>query len=204
MGRRRHHIPLRVLLNNRLVGYLAKEPGGAISFIYDESWLEWEAAVPVSFSLPLREEAYRGAPVSAVFENLLPDSEALRRQVAERVSAKGTDSYSLLSNIGRDCVGALQFIPENQSIEASREIIGEPVSNSEIERILNQLAKAPLGLGRDDDFRISIAGAQEKTALLFHAGKWWRPHGITSVWRLSTTYSPLNRASIPARFTRSR
>lgn len=187
MGRKRHHIPLQVLLNNRLVGYLAKDPGGAISFTYDESWLEWESAIPVSLSLPLREDAYRGAPFSAVFENLLPDSEALRRKVAERVSADGTDSYSLLSSIGRDCVGALQFVPEDQTIEASREIVGEPISDSEIERLLNRLAKAPLGLGRDEDFRISIAGAQEKTALLFHEGKWWKPHGITPTTHIFKT-----------------
>lgn len=31
----------------------------------------------------------------------------------------------------------------------------------------------------DDDFRISIAGAQEKTALLWHEGKWCRPLGAT-------------------------
>jgi serine/threonine-protein kinase HipA len=29
----------------------------------------------------------------------------------------------------------------------------------------------------DDDFRISIAGAQEKTAFLYHEGKWCRPLG---------------------------
>jgi serine/threonine-protein kinase HipA len=34
-------------------------------------------------------------------------------------------------------------------------------------------------LGDDDDFRISIAGAQEKTALTLHNGKWCKPHGST-------------------------
>ena len=71
--------------------------------------------MPVSLSLPLREDAYRGAPVVAVFENLLPDSEALRRRVAEKVGAEGTDAYSLLAAIGHDCVGALQFIAETMT-----------------------------------------------------------------------------------------
>ena len=31
----------------------------------------------------------------------------------------------------------------------------------------------------DDDLRISIAGAQEKTALLLHEGKWMKPRGAT-------------------------
>src|SRR5258707_7627010 len=67
-------------------------------------------ALPVSLSLPLREDAFRGDTVTAVFENLLADSDALRRQVAEKVGAAGTDAYRLLAAIGRDSFGALQFV----------------------------------------------------------------------------------------------
>jgi serine/threonine-protein kinase HipA len=180
MPRRRQHAPLRVYLNNRLVGHLIKEPGGATSFRYDESWLEWTSAIPVSLSLPLREDAYRGAPVTAVFENLLPDSEALRRRVAERVGAEGSDAYSLLAAIGRDCVGALQFIAgDDEAVDANSGIEGEPVDDAAIEKLLRRLAEAPLGLNRDDDFRISVAGAQEKTALLWDGKRWLKPHGRT-------------------------
>ena len=167
MGRKRQHTPLRVLLNNQLVGHLLKEPGGAISFRYHERWLTSDLAIPVSLSLPLREDAFKGAPVVAVFENLLPDSDVLRRRVAEKVGAKGIDAYSLLSQIGRDCVGALQFIPDDE--EANYEtpsMDGEVVSEADIEKLLNNLARMPLGLGQDRDFRISVSGAQEKPALL--------------------------------------
>lgn len=178
MPRRRQHVPLRVYLNNRLVGHLLKEPGGAISFRYDESWLTWQNAIPVSLSLPIREDAYRGAPVSAVFENLLPDSESLRRRVAERVGAQGADAYSLLAAIGRDCVGALQFIADEVD-ERGTAIEGEPVDDAAIEKLLRSLGQAPLGLSRDDDFRISVAGAQEKTALLWDGKRWCKPLGTT-------------------------
>jgi len=70
---------LRVYLNNRLVGALVREASGAIDFSYHEDWLGWEHALPVSLSLPLREMPYRGEPVAAVFENLLPDSDNLPR-----------------------------------------------------------------------------------------------------------------------------
>ncbi len=178
MARRRQHAPLRVYLNNRLVGQLLKEPGGATSFQYDESWLAWENAIPVSLSLPLREDPYRGAAVAAVFENLLPDSDALRRRVAERVGAEGSDAYSLLAAIGRDCVGALQFIAGDDDVEDSMAALeGDVVDDREIEKLLRSLAQAPLGLSRDDDFRISIAGAQEKTALLWDGKRWLKPRG---------------------------
>src|SRR5579871_5013791 len=179
MPRRRQHVPLRVYLNNRLVGHFLKEPGGAISFRYDESWLTWQNAIPVSLSLPLREDAYRGAPVSAVFENLLPDSEPLRRKVAERVGAEGSDAYSLLAAIGRDCVGALQFIAGDEDVEVKTAIEGEPVDEGAIEKLLQSLPQAPLGLSRDDAFRISVAGAQEKTALLWDGKRWLKPVGTT-------------------------
>lgn len=178
MARRRQHVPLQVHLNNRLVGHLLKEPGGAISFRYDDSWLDWENAIPVSLSLPLREDAYRGASVGAVFENLLPDSDALRRRVAERVGADGVDAYSLLAAIGRDCVGALQFVADHVD-EHGTAIEGEVIDDAAIEKLLRSLGQAPLGLNRDDDFRISVAGAQEKTALLWDGKRWRKPIGTT-------------------------
>jgi len=188
MARRRRHEPLLVYLNNRLVGHLAKEPSSAISFRYDESWLGWDQTFPVSLSLPLREDPYRGEPVAAVFENLLPDSEPLRRRVAEKVGARGTDAYSLLAAIGRDCVGALQFIADGTGERIdSTAIEGEPVDDAAIEKVLRNLAQAPLGLDRDEDFRISVAGAQEKTALLRYDGKWFKPHGTTPTTHLIKT-----------------
>jgi serine/threonine-protein kinase HipA len=188
MARTRRHPPLRVYQNNRLVGHLLKETSGAISFRYDPTWLERGNAFPVSLSLPLREDAWRGEPVLAVFENLLPDSDALRRRVAEKVGAAGYDAYSLLAAIGRDCVGALQFVAgDEEEPQDSTAISGEPVDDEAIEKLLSNLVQAPLGLSRDDDFRISVAGAQEKTALLRYDGRWLKPHGTTPTTHILKT-----------------
>ena len=188
MPRKRRHTPLRVLLNNQLVGHFMKKAGGSCSFFYDENWLSNDAAIPVSLSLPLREDAFDGEPVAAVFENLLPDSDVLRKRVAEKVGARGTDAFSLLSQIGRDCVGALQFIPEN--VEADDEtpgVNGEVIDENDVEKILKNLARAPLGLDANQEFRISVAGAQEKTALLLHQGNWLKPHGTTPTTHILKT-----------------
>ena len=114
MPRRPAHVPLSVFLNGRHVGELRRSASGAVDFRYDPSWLSWEHAIPVSLSLPLREQRFVGAPVIAVFENLLPDDEPIRRVMAARVKASGADVYSLLSAVGRDCVGALQFLPQGE------------------------------------------------------------------------------------------
>jgi serine/threonine-protein kinase HipA len=179
MGRRKTHAPLNVLINNRLVGRLEKEPGGAIEFQYDQSWLDWPPHFPISLSMPPRKATFRGEPVVAVFDNLLPDNPTVRRLVAEKTGAQGTDSYSLLEQIGRDCVGAMQFLPDGTAVDAFQPIEGEPVSDEEIEAILANLARVPLGIDTEQEFRISVAGAQEKTALLFHDGRWKRPIGTT-------------------------
>lgn len=179
MPRRKAHAPLSVLINNRLCGRLEKDPGGAIVFQYDRSWLDWPPAFPVSLSLPLRPAPWRGEAVVAVFENLLPDNPQVRRQVAERTGAGGVDAFSLLEQIGRDCVGALQFLPEGVNVDALQPVQGDPIDDDKIEALLANLARAPLGIDTEQEFRISVAGAQEKTALLRHQGRWMRPQGTT-------------------------
>lgn len=180
MARSRRHPPLRVFLNGRDVGLLRKEPSGAIDFQYAATWLEWRHALPVSLSLPLREDRYVGAPVAAVFDNLLPDNDAIRTRVAERVGAEGIDAYSLLAAVGRDCVGALQFLPEGFDPSPVGGIEAKPIGEDDVAAIVADLAKAPLGMDEDDDFRISIAGAQEKTALLRLNGQWCKPLRATA------------------------
>ncbi|WP_272010635.1 type II toxin-antitoxin system HipA family toxin [Roseovarius sp. ZX-A-9] len=179
MGRKRSYTPLNVFLNSRLVGQLVREPSGGVSFAYARDWLEWEHRMPVSLSLPLQENRYSGAPVMAVFDNLLPDSDLIRRRIAERVGAEGVDAFSLLSQIGRDCIGALQFLPDGQEPQPMSELTGEPVDEAQIGAILSDLDLAPLGIRRENDFRISVAGAQEKTALLRKDGQWIEPTGTT-------------------------
>jgi serine/threonine-protein kinase HipA len=180
MARPRTYAPLSVFLNRHLVGRLNRQPTGAIEFQYDRSWLEWSHTFPVSISLPLREDRYVGKPVVAVFENLLPDNEDMRRRIAARVRAKGDDAYSLLSAIGRDCVGALQFLPVGDKLASADTVNGKPIDAARVAEILAGLGKAPLGMGDDnEEFRISIAGAQEKTALLFWKKRWNIPHGST-------------------------
>jgi serine/threonine-protein kinase HipA len=178
MARRRTRIPLNVYLNATLVGQLNRAASGAIDFRYDAAWLERQNAIPVSLSLPLREDRYIGEPVVAFFDNLLPDSQDIRRRVAERSGAEGTDAYSLLSAIGRDCAGALQFLPENVS-PAAGPMDAERLSDEALATLLADLPRNPLGIGTDRDFRISLAGVQDKTALLFWKNAWHLPHGTT-------------------------
>ncbi|MCY4462093.1 MAG: type II toxin-antitoxin system HipA family toxin [Albidovulum sp.] len=185
MAKRGRSGTMKVLLNGRLVGDLRLAGSGAISFAYDPEWLSWEHAMPISLSLPLREEAHQGGPVIAYLENLLPDNQAIRERVAARVRAGGTDAWHMLEKIGRDCVGALQFV--SAEVPKVGALAGETISEARIAHMLRNLASAPLGLEEEDHFRISIAGAQEKTALLRHEGAWGRPSGLTPTTHILKT-----------------
>lgn len=87
--------------------------------------------------------------------------------------------FSLLGAIGRDCVGALQFMPADMDPGPAGVVDGAPLDTAQVGALLGDLARAPLGLTEDASFRISLAGAQEKTALLFKDGGWWAPIGTT-------------------------
>ncbi len=172
---------LKVVFNGRHVGDLQRSSNGAITFTYALSWLLMnEKSMPISLSMPLREEKYSGVEVSYFFENLLPDDDAIKRVVAQTNGADGIDAFSLLSKIGRDCVGALQFVFDLEEAIPTADPQFQPLNRVEVLEIINNLAVAPLGMNREKDrgFRVSIAGVQQKTALYWNGG-WCLPIGNT-------------------------
>lgn len=170
---------LEVRINGRLAGEYCYSPSGGVSFAYDADWLAWEFAFPISRQLPLMGGFQSGTHVNAVFENLLPDNIDLRRRIAERTEARSERPHDLLAVIGRDCIGAMQFLSRGADPGDPFRIEGAPQSEAEIAATIRDLATSPLGLRAGDTFRISLAGAQEKTAFLWHEGTWLKPTGLT-------------------------
>ena len=170
---------LGVYLNGRSVGHLVRTPSGGLEFQYESSWLEWRYSHPISLSLPLQHRTHSGAPVIAAMDNLLPDGDFVRRRLAERTGADGSDVFSLLAKLGRDCVGALQFLPQGAPAGHVGQIEGVSLDDHAIARMLRELPASPLGVDREGTFRISLAGSQAKTALLFWKKVWHVPSGST-------------------------
>jgi len=169
-------------MNGERVGTWSILPSGVHEFRYEATWLEYPEVRPLSLSMPLvnARVAYTGVVVEAFFENLLPDSADIRRRLQRRF-AVGTDSaFDLLSEIGRDCVGAIQVLPEEEPPREVKQISAEPLDEAGVAKALRRAVAAPaFGRLEGEDFRISIAGAQEKTAFLRHDGRWCRPLGTT-------------------------
>lgn len=169
---------LFIYMNGYEVGEYIQRRSGTQEFIYSDSWLEQRAAIPISLSLPLTDKTHKGDVVYNYFDNLLPDSMDIRNRIQAKFGAKTSQPFDLLTHIGRDCVGAVQLLSEQTEVDIKK-IEGTPLSNTEIANELRNYKTSPLGMNREQDFRISIAGAQEKTALLSHEGKWFRPTGAT-------------------------
>lgn len=165
-------------MNGASVGRLVNSARGVLSFGYDQSWLDFEGRRPLSLSMPLSSRVYSGLIVEHYFDNLLPDSQSIRGRIQARVGAESGRCFDLLARIGRDCIGALQLLPEGDNVEI-RVVTAQPLAEDEIADVLKNHLSMPLGIDLGADFRISLAGAQEKTALLYHAGHWCRPSGAT-------------------------
>lgn len=172
---------LAVYMNSYRVGTFAKATSGAHHFQYHESWLAQPGCRPISLSMPLRHQAYRGDEAYNFFDNLLPDNPEVRNRVVARYQAVSTQPFDLLSCIGQDSVGALQLVTEGYDVPDVRRIDYKALSDDELEQILTSYKSGiPLGMVREqEEFRISIAGAQEKTALLYLDGRWYLPLNAT-------------------------
>ncbi|HDP7988934.1 type II toxin-antitoxin system HipA family toxin [Escherichia coli] len=167
-------------MNNQRVGELTKLANGAHTFKYAPEWLASRYARPLSLSLPLQRGNITSDAVFNFFDNLLPDSPIVRDRIVKRYHAKSRQPFDLLSEIGRDSVGAVTLLPENETI--TRPIMAwEKLTEARLEEVLTAYkADIPLGMIREEnDFRISVAGAQEKTALLRIGNDWCIPKGIT-------------------------
>ena len=184
MGRRSHSQTLHLWANGDYVGRWTVNANGASELQYDIAWRHSRHGRPISLSMPfnIRNEPLKGASVSHYFEGLLPDSDIIRKRVAARFKTGSIEAFDLLAAIGRDCVGALQLLPEGVEPEGLAQVDGIVVDEAAIERHLLEMVypdqygaqQAP-----DDDFRISLAGAQEKDAFLRWDGKWLKPRGAT-------------------------
>lgn len=170
---------LFVFMNGQKVGQLTRTTAGQLRFVYSTEWLQSDARRPLSLSMSLVQQAHTGDVVDNFFENLLPDSQPIRNRIQARFGAKSSRCFDLLWHVGRDCVGAIQLLPEDAAGIDVRRIDDEPLTDAEIVEILRNYRTMPLGMGGDNDFRISIAGAQEKTALLWKDNGWRRPLGVT-------------------------
>lgn len=182
MATKTHRTPLVIWMNGIRVGLWSPLTSEASNFQYDPEWINAPERRVLSLSLPFTPGnlPLRGSMVPNFFDNLLPDTEDIRRRLMAHYGTRSIKPFDLLSAVGRECVGAIQLLPEGESPEGFDRIKGEKLDEKGIEQALRAaVSGSPLLPVEMEEFRISIGGAQEKTAFLFHEGHWWRPGGAT-------------------------
>lgn len=119
--------------------YLARRPLTPFIFATTRAGLTGNYALRYSSPSPLREDRYIGNLVVAVFDNMLPDNVEIRRRLAASSNAGGIDAYSLLIALGRDCVGAMQFLPEGNVRGVVGTVTGGRLTEQAIAKWLSNL-----------------------------------------------------------------
>ncbi len=155
---------LIVRWGDELVGVVSSKDGGrALSFRYDE-----HATRDVSLSMPRTADEEDGA----FFSNLLPEA-GERTRLAQSLGVSAENTFALLKAIGGDCAGALTLLPHNKPpSKAAGSLI--PLER----RLLTSMRiDGALSVLVEEGLRLSLAGAQEKVAVVVEDGKLFLPQG---------------------------
>jgi serine/threonine-protein kinase HipA len=177
-------------MTNELIALANGRPLGSVlyrnsqlSFIYDESWRQDPNSYPLSLSMPLASAEHGHSSIEPFLWGLLPDNDRVLENWARRFQVSARNAFRLITHVGEDCAGAVQFVrPERveplRTEPATAEVVW--LTEDEIAQRLRTLRtdhsawRAPTDTGQ-----FSLAGAQPKTALLFEDGKWGVPSGRT-------------------------
>jgi serine/threonine-protein kinase HipA len=177
---------LLACFNGAPMGVIERDRSGRLSFVYDDAWRRRPDAIPLSLSMPLIRSEHPHATVDAFLWGLLPDNEQTLARWGRQFHVSARNAFGLLSHIGEDCAGAVQFIPPERlsSIQADAREDITWLTESDIGERLRLLRHDPSATRRADDHgQFSLAGAQPKTALLWREGRWGVPSG-----RVPTTH----------------
>lgn len=153
---------LDVYLLGETVGTLEQDEHGSMRFTYSPEWLVQTGAIPLSHSLPLREEGFGRNESRGFFAGILPEQHQ-REVIAKNLGVSAGNDFALLDRIGGECAGAVTFLRRGQEpLEQKEEY--RTLSAGELAEILRALPRRPLMAG-DEGVRLSLAGAQEKLAI---------------------------------------
>ncbi|MEE9451685.1 MAG: type II toxin-antitoxin system HipA family toxin [Gammaproteobacteria bacterium] len=153
---------LDVYLDHSLVGHLGQDQSGQMIFHYDAEWLQHPQAVPLSWSLPLRQAPFTQKECRSFFAGILPE-EADREVIARIFGISARNDYAMLEQIGGECAGAVTLLPTGTDLTKSAYEY-RSLNETNLAKALRQLPRHPL-LAGEPNLRLSLAGVQHKIAV---------------------------------------
>ena len=142
-------------------------------FCYDRAWLDTDGAIPVSLSLPLREEAFSPEETRNYFEGLLPEG-FTKRSVAKWMQADENDYLTILSGLGQECLGAIQVMAEGVKSPEARYV---RMTEQQMQEFAAEGAVKSAEIVTA--LHLSLTGASGKTGLYLddNSRLWYFPEG---------------------------
>lgn len=164
---------LNVFFGRALVGVMGLDGRFRFNFRYDEAWRSDPDSFPLSISLPLQEAVFPHETAGSFFANLLPES-TVRDVVARRLGISERNDFLMLKHIGGECAGAISILPKGGLPERPDQYEYRPLSSNRMSDLIQRIPTRPL-LAGEDGIRISLAGAQEKLALMMRDDTFYIP-----------------------------
>ena len=173
---------LIALLGGKEIGRVRRDTRGRLTLTYDSSWRQAPDAYPLSLSMPLTAEKHGPHAVDAFLWGLLPDNEIVLQRWGKKFQVSPRNAFALISHVGEDCAGAVQFVPPErlEAVQSGSQGEVEWLDEFNVAERLRLLREdhAAWRLQRDTG-QFSLAGAQPKTAFLLDNGRWGIPSGRT-------------------------
>ena len=172
---------LWVIRDAEVIATLERRTPEDIRLTYDREIVGRERGQPlISTSLVVQAEPYSRERLLPFFEGLLPEGGA-RLRLARTFRLDETDVFGLLREIGRDCAGALSLVPAGTDLAAESGKSGvEWLTEDELGKTIDELGERPLGVEPAHNIRISLAGVQDKMAVVVDGDRIGLPVGLAA------------------------
>ncbi len=157
-----------------LAGYIRGNTPDDASFYYSDAYLMVSENRPISISLPLQEDPFSPEQTKCFFDGLLPEG-FTRRCVAGWIHADENNYLSILSELGKECLGALKIVEDNTEDNIQPEY--HLLSKEEVCSLAAEGAAESAQLVTKS--HLSLAGASGKAGLYYDEQNenWYLPLG---------------------------
>jgi serine/threonine-protein kinase HipA len=164
---------LAVHLSGERAGRLIRKDNGNLQFRYDAGY----SGPPISWALPIQEDAHPHAVCRAVFGGLLPEGDG-REALARNLGISAANDYGLLEEVGGDCAGAIALLQPGSDLPTVPEM--RWLDMTELDDILRELPQQPLAADPAEGIRLSLAGAQPKMPVILDGDRIGQPTNVAA------------------------
>jgi serine/threonine-protein kinase HipA len=142
------------------------DAAGGLAFDYETEWLSAERP-PLSQSLPL-SGGFGSVQIVAFFGGLLPEGRP-RELLARQLGVSVTNDFGLLEQLGGDTAGAVSVqLPGSPALPSTGNDV-EWLDDAQLAELIDELPQRPMHADPDGEYRLSLAGAQDKLPVVVSA-----------------------------------